>query len=100
MMSRLAWLAGLRSQALAYLEADEVGPDEALRLAESFDDYVISVLDEVDEDARRTLLPFNYDDRMSYILKQPARYHARIQLYEIIDEFCKKYAVWHAKRSG
>lgn len=45
---------------------------------------------------RTKLLPFNYSERVQYILEQPTRYHARVQLRELLDEFIKKYSVWYA----
>lgn len=43
--------------------------------------------------------PFNYRERVQYILAQPSRFHARVQLRELIDEFIKKYVVWQAKNT-
>ena len=90
-------LRELRGRAQELVEMDVVGEVQARDLLEDFEDCVDSILVEADDDPS-SLLPFNYAERMNYIKHQPARYHARVQLHEIIDEFDKKYAVWRARR--
>lgn len=90
-------LRELRGRAQELVKMDVVGEVEVRRLLVEFEACVETILGETD-DYYSTLLPFNYADRMDYIKQQPARYHARVQLHEIIDEFDKKYAVWRARR--
>ncbi len=90
-------LRELRERAKELVDVDDVAEVEARSLLVAFEACVEEILDEAVDD-QSTLLPFNYAERMNYIKQQPARYHARVQLYEIIDEFDKKYAVWRARR--
>ena len=90
-------LRELRPRALELVETDNVDEAEVRRLLVAFETCVEGILDEANA-VESSLLPFNYAERMDYIKQQPARYHARVQLHEIIIEFDKKYAVWRARR--
>lgn len=61
-------------------------------------DKYIMIMDQLIEESDSSVIPINYDERVEYIKAQPTRYHARVQLRELIDEFIKKYAVWKVKQ--
>ena len=94
---KMSELRELRRRALELVETDNVDEAEVRRLLVAFETCVEGILDAANA-VESSLLPFNYAERMDYIKKQPARYHARVQLHEIIIEFDKKYAVWRARR--
>lgn len=58
----------------------------------------ITLMDQLIEESDSSVIPINYDERVKFIKAQPLRYHARVQLRELIDEFIKKYAVWTVKQ--
>lgn len=62
-------------------------------------DKYIALMDQLIEEGDSSVIPINYDERVEYIKAQPSRYHARVQLRELIDEFIKKYAVWKVKQA-
>ncbi|MFC3900720.1 YpoC family protein [Aliicoccus persicus] len=62
-------------------------------------DKYIMIMDQLIEESDSSVIPINYDERVEYIKAQPTRYHARVQLRELIDEFIKKYAVWKVKQA-
>lgn len=62
-------------------------------------DKYIALMHQLIEDGDSSVIPINYDERVEYIKAQPTRYHARVQLRELIDEFIKKYAVWKVKQA-
>lgn len=62
-------------------------------------DKYIRLIDQLIEESDPSVIPINYDERVEYIKAQPTRYHARVQLRELIDEFIKKYAVWKVKQA-
>lgn len=72
---------------------------------EMYDAYrsaIISDIDEVLEDmpkeAHDAVLPFNFKERMDYILSRPYQYHSIIQLKALHDEFRKKYASYRIRK--
>lgn len=62
-------------------------------------DKYIALMDQLIEEGDSSVIPINYDERVEYIKAQHSRYHARVQLRELIDEFIKKYAVWKVKQA-
>ncbi|WP_342387048.1 YpoC family protein [Salinicoccus bachuensis] len=76
-------------------------PDPAL-----YDAYRSAIVSHIDEvlgdmpgEAHAEVLPFNFRERMDYILSRPYQYHSIIQLKALHDEFIKKSASYRIRKS-
>lgn len=73
--------------------------DWARAQARARSERCIRLMNQLIEDSDSSaVIPINYHERVQYIQTQPSRYHARVQLRELIDEFIKKYVVWKARQ--